>query len=85
MFQATQAVGCVLGGWLATGPPDGRAGAGRPTGARAARDLAQRNEASIRLGAIPNTVQGCLLPHVTHTQTLVGLHNGPISGLSVVA
>jgi len=67
MFQAAWAVGCVLGGWLATGPPDGRAGADRHTGARSASDLAQRNEASIRLGTIPNTVQGSLLPHITHT------------------
>ena len=49
------------------------------------RDLTQRNEASIRLGAIPNTVQGSTTTHHAHTQTLVGLHNGPISGLSIVA
>jgi len=34
MSQATRAVGCVLGGWPATGSLDGRAGAVRPTGAR---------------------------------------------------
>jgi len=49
------------------------------------RDLAQRNEASMRLGAIPNTVQGSQL-HITHThRDIVGLRNGPNSGLSIVA
>jgi len=52
MFQATRAVGHVLGGWPATGSPDGHAGVVRPTGAWAARDLAQRNEASIKAGRI---------------------------------
>ena len=40
------------------------------------RDLAQRNEASIRLGAIPNTVQGSQL-HITHTHRQLGMRNGP--------
>ena len=81
MFQVTRAVsrpsrleGCgrELGGRPATDSPNGRAGGGRPTGQL--RGLAQRNEASIRLGALLNTVQGSLLPtYHAHTQTLVDL------------
>jgi len=74
--------------WPVTGSPDGRAGAVRPTGQP--RDLAQRNEASIRLGALPNTVQGYLTTHHAHTYiinyTHLGMRNGPkINGLSAVA
>jgi len=76
MFQAARAVGCVLGGWPATSSLDGRAGAVWPTGHGQPRDLAQRNEASIRLGAIPNTVQGSQL-HITHTHRQLGMRNGP--------
>ena len=91
MFQATRSVsrpsrleghGRELGGRPATDSPDGRtdgrAGGGRPTGQPCS--LAQRNEATIRLGALLNTVQGSLLPtyHAhTHTHTHTGLRNGP--------
>jgi len=86
MFQATQAVsrpsrlegrGRELGGQPATNLPDGRtngcARGGRPTGQPCG--LAQRNEASIRLGALLNTVQGSLLPtYHAHTQTHTHTH-----------
>jgi len=75
MFQATRAVGCVLGGWPATGSLDGRASAVRPTGHGQPHDLSQRNEAGIRLGALPNTVQGSQL-HIMHTHRHLGLRNG---------
>jgi len=100
MFQATWAVsqpsrlegrGRELGGRPATDSPDGRtdgrAGGGRPTGQP--RGLAQRNEASIRLGALLNTVQGSLLPtNQAHTQTHThtqGCAMGLINGLGAVA
>jgi len=40
------------------------------------RDLAQRNEAIIRLGTLPNTVQGSQL-HIMHTHRHLGKCHGP--------
>jgi len=54
-----------------TGILTGVPGAVRPTGQP--RGLAQRNEASIRLGALLNTVQGYSATQHTHS----GLRNGP--------
>jgi len=71
MFQATRAVGCELGGWPATSSPDGRASAVRPTGWP--RDLAQRNEASIRLGAL-SKYSTRLLNNILCTHTRVYTH-----------
>jgi len=73
MFQprGLWVLGCALGGWLATSSLDGRAGAVGPTGQP--RDLAQRNEASTRLGAL-SKYSTSLLNSIscthTHTHTL---------------
>jgi len=83
MFQAARAVrwaaGLLLARLMGVPAQSGLPGHGQP------RDLTQRNEASIRLGAIPNTVQGSTHHTHTHTDTSTGLRNGPISGLSAVA
>jgi len=50
MFEATWAVGCALGGWPATGSLDGVPVQSGLPGHGQPRGLAQRNEASIRLG-----------------------------------
>jgi len=70
MFQATWAVGCALCGWPSTGSLDGHAGAVWPAGARSPRGLAQRNEASIRLGAFTKYSTRLSTTHHPHTQTL---------------
>jgi len=65
MFQATWAVR-----WVAGLLPACSMGVPAQPGLPGLRDLAQRNEASIRLDAIPNTVQGSQTTHHPYTQTL---------------
>jgi len=72
MSQDTRTVGRGLcAGWLpATGSLNERASAARPTGARRPRGLAQRNKASIRLGAFTKYSTRFSTTHHPHTQTL---------------
>jgi len=75
MFQprGLWAVGCELGGWPASGSPDGCTGTVRPTGQP--RDLAQRNEASIRLGAL-SKYSTKLLNNILRTHLHIHTHLG---------
>jgi len=83
LCHSTRAVACRAVGLLSTRPrsPDGREGAGWPTGQLCVA-WSKRNKAELKLGALPNTVQGSLLPtrhaHTqTHTHTYSGFRNGP--------
>ena len=69
MFQprGLRAIGCEPGGWPATGSLDRHAGTVRPT--ERPRDLAQRNEAGIRLGALSKCSTRLSTTYYLHSHT----------------